>query len=149
MIEAGMGKQYCSFIVGELLVGIEVDRVREILTDQEVTPVPLAPTSVLGLLNLRGELMTVVDARRRLGLHERDGDQPAAHVIVVTGCREGGRRGRSGDRAGRTRDHPLGDPHAPERNLRARGQHPAARARPRSRPFADRYVRTEIRCKRW
>jgi purine-binding chemotaxis protein CheW len=85
MIEAGMGKQYCSFIVGELLVGIEVDRVREILTDQEVTPVPLAPTSVLGLLNLRGELMTVVDARRRLGLHERDGDQPAAHVIVVTG----------------------------------------------------------------
>jgi len=58
-----MGKQYCSFIVGELLVGIEVDRVREILTDQEVTPVPLAPTSV----------------------HERDGDQPAAHVIVVTG----------------------------------------------------------------
>jgi len=80
-----MGKQYCSFIVGELLVGIEVDRVREILTDQEVTPVPLAPTSVLGLLNLRGELMTVVDARRRLGLHERDGDQPAAHVIVVTG----------------------------------------------------------------
>jgi len=80
-----MGKQYCSFIVGELLVGIEVDRVREILTDQDVTPVPLAPTSVLGLLNLRGELMTVVDARRRLGLHERDGDQPAAHVIVVTG----------------------------------------------------------------
>jgi purine-binding chemotaxis protein CheW len=81
---AAAGRQYCSFTVGELLVGIEVERVREILTDQEVTPVPLASTSVLGLLNLRGELMTVVDARRRFGLSERDRGAPAAHVIVLT-----------------------------------------------------------------
>jgi purine-binding chemotaxis protein CheW len=85
MTEPATGKQYCSFTVGELLVGIEVDRVREILTDQKVTPVPLATSSVLGLLNLRGELMTVVDARRRLGLGEREAGQPAAHVIVLTG----------------------------------------------------------------
>jgi purine-binding chemotaxis protein CheW len=83
MIAAAPGKQYCSFTVDELLIGIEVERVREILTDQEVTPVPLASTSVLGLLNLRGELMTVIDARRRLGLREGDGGQ-AAHVIVLT-----------------------------------------------------------------
>jgi purine-binding chemotaxis protein CheW len=85
MTEPATGKQYCSFTVGELLVGIEVDRVREILADQKVTPVPLATSSVLGLLNLRGELMTVVDARRRLGLGEREAGQPAAHVIVLTG----------------------------------------------------------------
>ncbi len=85
MNEGATGKQYCSFTVGELSVGIEIERVREILADQDVTPVPLAPSSVLGLLNLRGELMTVVDARRRLGLSERDGDQPTAHVIVSTG----------------------------------------------------------------
>jgi purine-binding chemotaxis protein CheW len=85
MIEAAAGKQYCSFTVGELLLGIEVERVREILTDQQVTPVPLATSSVLGLLNVRGELMTVVDARRRLGLNERARGEPVAHVIVLTG----------------------------------------------------------------
>ena len=84
MTEAVAGKQYCSFTVGELMVGIEATRVREILNDQDVTPVPLAPTSVLGLLNLRGELMTVVDARQRLGLSKRDPDQPTSHVIVST-----------------------------------------------------------------
>ena len=85
MSEALTCKQYCSFDVGELLIGIEVERVREILADQQVTPVPLASTSVLGLLNLRGELMTVIDARRRLGLSERVGGEPTAHVIVLTG----------------------------------------------------------------
>ena len=76
--------QYCTFGVGDLLVGIEVQRVREILADPEVTPVPLAPPSVLGLLNLRGEIVTVIDGRRRLGLAERDPTAATAHVIVWT-----------------------------------------------------------------
>ena len=76
--------RYCTFAVGELLVGIEVERVSEVLLDPDVTPVPHAGDGVLGLLNRRGEIVTVLDARRRLGL-ESAGSVPvtdSAHVIV-------------------------------------------------------------------
>jgi purine-binding chemotaxis protein CheW len=68
--------------VDGLLIGIDVERVQEVLRDQEVTPVPLAHGSVLGLLNLRGSIVTAIDARHRLGLTQRMPDQPVAHVIV-------------------------------------------------------------------
>jgi purine-binding chemotaxis protein CheW len=75
-------QHFCTFAVGELLVGVEVERVREILGDQELTPVPLAHPSVLGLLSLRGEIVTAIDARRRLGLKEPAPDRDVAHVIL-------------------------------------------------------------------
>jgi purine-binding chemotaxis protein CheW len=77
-----MSSVYCSFRVGGLLVGVEVERVQEVLHDPEVTPVPLAHESVLGLLNLRGQIVTAIDARRRLGLSERGAKEATAHVIV-------------------------------------------------------------------
>jgi len=73
---------YCTFRVGTLLVGIDVARVQEVLHDTELTPVPLADDSVLGLLNLRGEIVTAIDARRRLGLDARPPEVRAAHVLV-------------------------------------------------------------------
>lgn len=73
---------YCTFRVGELLVGVDVDCVQEVLYDPEVTPVPLAHASVVGLVNLRGQIVAAVDARRRLGLAERDPEAGSAHVIV-------------------------------------------------------------------
>ena len=77
-----MPRRYCTFGVGGLLLGIEVERVQEVLRDQEITPVPLADPSVLGLLNLRGQIVTAIDARHRLGLAERPAGQSVAHVIV-------------------------------------------------------------------
>jgi purine-binding chemotaxis protein CheW len=77
-----MSRRYCTFAVADLLLGIEVERVQEVLRDQELTPVPLADPSVLGLLNLRGQIVTAIDARHRLGLAARSPDQSAAHVIV-------------------------------------------------------------------
>jgi purine-binding chemotaxis protein CheW len=76
--------QYCTFAVGGLVIGLEVQRVREVLSQPEVTPVPLAPPGVVGLLNLRGEIVTVIDARHRLGLPARGPDQDCSHVIVPT-----------------------------------------------------------------
>jgi len=76
--------QYCTFGVGGLLIGIEVERVREILSDPDVTPVPLAAPDVLGLLNLRGEIVTVIDARQRLGLLAAADDHGGPHVIIGT-----------------------------------------------------------------
>ena len=77
-----MPRRYCTFGVGGLLLGIDVERVQEVLRDQEITPVPLADPSVLGLLNLRGQIVTAIDARHRLGLAERTAGQSVAHVIV-------------------------------------------------------------------
>ncbi len=73
---------YCTFRVGGLLVGVDVERVQEILHDPELTPVPLAHDSVVGLLNLRGQIVTAIDARRRLGLDNRNPEERTAHVIV-------------------------------------------------------------------
>ena len=75
-------RRYCTLEIGGLLAGIEVDRVREILVEPEITPVPLAPSGVLGLLNRRGEIITVLDARVRLGIGPPSGAVPDTHAIV-------------------------------------------------------------------
>lgn len=77
-----MSGVYCTFRVDGLLVGVDVDRVQEVLHEPEVTPVPLAHESVAGLLNLRGQIVTAIDARRRLGLSERNPEERVAHVIL-------------------------------------------------------------------
>jgi purine-binding chemotaxis protein CheW len=77
-----MPSSYCTFTVCDLLVGIEVERVQEVLHNPKITSVPLADESVLGLLNLRGQIVTAIDARSRLGLIERKADDGMAHVII-------------------------------------------------------------------
>lgn len=61
-------QQYCTFYVAHLMLGIEVLSVQEVLRGSDLTPVPLADTSIEGLLNLRGQIVTAIDLRRRLGL---------------------------------------------------------------------------------
>jgi purine-binding chemotaxis protein CheW len=78
--------RYCTFYVDGLLLGIAVDRVEEVLRDQTVTPVPLAHPGVAGLINLRGQVVTAVDARRRLGLG--GWTQPSTPTVMV--IRSGG-----------------------------------------------------------
>jgi len=73
-----------TFWAGGLLLGIEVTMVQEVLSAQPVTPVPLAPPGVLGLLNLRGQLVTVVDARHRLGLAERPAADSGVNFVIRT-----------------------------------------------------------------
>lgn len=70
-------KQLCTFLVDGLLFGIDVTRVQEVIRHQAMTPVPLAPPVVQGLINLRGQIVTAIDLRRRLGLSPRPaGDLP-------------------------------------------------------------------------
>jgi len=74
-------RQLCTFRIGDLRVGIDVDRVQEVLADPEITEVPLTDHAVVGLLNLRGQIITVVDGRARLGIAA--GDAPGrTHVIL-------------------------------------------------------------------
>jgi purine-binding chemotaxis protein CheW len=76
------GLQFCTFQVGDLYMGIEVLNVHEVIRWQEMTPVPLAAPAVSGLINLRGQIVTAIDLRRRLRLAPRpEGHQPVNIVI--------------------------------------------------------------------
>ncbi len=74
--------QYSTFYVGDLFFGIEVLKVQEVLRYLEMTCVPLAPGVIEGLINLRGQIVTAVDMRRRLGFSKRaDGENPMNMVV--------------------------------------------------------------------
>ncbi|KRA31173.1 MULTISPECIES: chemotaxis protein CheW [unclassified Nocardioides] len=77
-------EQYCTFWVADLFFGVAVDEVQEVLRHQPMTPVPRADAAVTGLINLRGQIVTAVDLRVRLGLPPREGDQLPMNVIVRT-----------------------------------------------------------------
>ena len=76
--------QFCTFTLAGLLFGIEVDRVQEVIRSLELTTVPLANDVVEGLINLRGQIVTALDLRRRLELPPRvDGELPMNIVVRV------------------------------------------------------------------
>ena len=75
-------KQFSTFAVDKLLFGVEVERVQEVIRYQEMTRVPLAPSVVKGLINLRGQIVTAVDLRCRLGLRERAERDLPMNVVI-------------------------------------------------------------------
>jgi purine-binding chemotaxis protein CheW len=77
--------QLCTFFVDNIFFGIEVEKVQEIIRYQEMTRVPLAPSVVGGLINLRGQIVTAIDLRRRLDLSDRPIEQLPLNVIVRSG----------------------------------------------------------------
>jgi len=77
-----MMEQYCTFYLDELFMGIEVEKVQEVLRFPEMTPVPLAPDAVCGLINLRGQIVTAVDLRRRINLSPRENEKEAMNIIL-------------------------------------------------------------------
>jgi purine-binding chemotaxis protein CheW len=74
--------ELCTFELDGLLFGIDVHRAQKIITDQPVTPVPLAAHLVRGLINLRGQIVTAVDLRECLGLNARPEDARMVNLIV-------------------------------------------------------------------
>jgi purine-binding chemotaxis protein CheW len=76
--------QYCTFFLDGHYFGIDVLKVQEIIRYQQMTRVPLAPAVVSGLINLRGQIVTGIDLRRRLGMKARSADQQPVNVVVQT-----------------------------------------------------------------
>jgi purine-binding chemotaxis protein CheW len=74
--------QFCTFYLDKLLFGVELKTVQEVIRSLQVTQVPLAPQVVSGLINLRGQIVTAVDLRRRLEMEPRPADVPAMNVVV-------------------------------------------------------------------
>ncbi len=76
--------QFCTFYLDKLLFGVELKSVQEVIRSLEMTKVPLAPEVVSGLINLRGQIVTAVDLRRRLELEPRPPGLPPMNVVVRT-----------------------------------------------------------------
>jgi purine-binding chemotaxis protein CheW len=71
--------------VGDQLCGVPVLAVRDILGEQVITRIPLAPPEIAGSLNLRGRIVTAVDLRRRLRLPPAPADQARMSVVAEQG----------------------------------------------------------------
>lgn len=77
-------RQVCTFFVDNLLFGLDVAEVQEVVRFQDMTRVPLAPRAIKGLINLRGQIVTAVDMRMRLGLRPLEQGLRPLNVIVRT-----------------------------------------------------------------
>lgn len=78
-------RQICTFLVDGLFYGIDVVKVQEVIRYQEMTRVPLAPPDIFGLINLRGQIVTAIDTRKRLGLAaSRHADALPMNVVLRT-----------------------------------------------------------------
>lgn len=74
--------QIATFYVENLLMGLQIQQVQEINRQLEVTAVPHAPEHVKGVINLRGDVVTVVDMRQVLGLPHNDISDSCRNVII-------------------------------------------------------------------
>src|SRR5260370_20788118 len=74
--------QFCTFYLDKLLFGVELKGVQEVIRSLDMTKVPLAPAVVSGLVNLRGQIVTAGDLRRRLELEPRPSGQLARNIVV-------------------------------------------------------------------
>lgn len=72
----------CTFFLDDQMYGIDVRSVQEVIRFQEMTEVPLAPESVVGLINLRGQIVTAIDLRKRLRLPPRSSDRLPMNVVI-------------------------------------------------------------------
>lgn len=74
--------QLSTFNVGKYLFGVDVGIVQEVVRLQQITPVPMAPDAISGLINLRGEVLTAINLRARLGLPAADPERDPINVVV-------------------------------------------------------------------
>ena len=77
-----MALQFCTFHVGNHLLGIEVAQIQEVLRRTPVTPVPKTPPAISGLINLRGQIVTAVDLRRLFRI-DVNGATDAPNMLIL------------------------------------------------------------------
>lgn len=82
------GRQFVTFFVGRHFFGLPIEDVIEINRSLDITPVPLAPPYVAGVINLRGHILTSIHLARRLGIPETELEENGTLHNVVVGSRE-------------------------------------------------------------
>jgi len=78
-------KQFCTFYLGDLMLGVDVLEVQEVILYQDMTQVPLAHDSIKGLINLRGQIVTAIDLRDRLNLPPADSGLEQKNIVIQSG----------------------------------------------------------------
>lgn len=76
--------QFSTFMLQDLFLGVDVLKVQEVIRYQEMTRVPIAPPMVRGLINLRGQIITAIDLRRRFELADRPDTELPMNVVLKT-----------------------------------------------------------------
>lgn len=74
--------QLSTFVVGKYLFGVDVSLVQEVVRLQSITPVPLASPAIAGLINLRGEVLTAIDLRVRMGMTRSTSERDPVNVVI-------------------------------------------------------------------
>lgn len=74
--------QWVTFDLGKEVYAVSVLDVQEILKESEVSPVPGSPSYVMGIINLRGKVITLIDARIKLGMKPIP-DEAKSRIIVL------------------------------------------------------------------
>jgi len=82
--EQGIAQQFCTFYLDGLFFGVEVEKVQEVIRYHAMTKVPRAPVVIGGLINLRGQIVTAIDLRKRLAMPARSADRQPMNVVVRT-----------------------------------------------------------------
>ncbi len=75
--------EFVTFYVADQMFGISTLKVQDILTPDNIAPIPLAPAGVRGSINLRGRIVSVIDVRIRLGLEALNDDGVSAMGVTV------------------------------------------------------------------
>jgi purine-binding chemotaxis protein CheW len=78
---------YVTVLIGEQLLGLPIGRVHDVFITNRITPVPLAPKEIIGLINLRGRVVTAICLRKRLG---QPALQKSDSELVAVGIDDGG-----------------------------------------------------------
>jgi len=73
------------FTVSDEWYAVTIDAVREIYNEYVVTPIPCVPTFILGVINIRGEIISVTDIRQLLRLPASEGEIQAPVIVVENG----------------------------------------------------------------
>lgn len=81
-------KQFLTFRIGEVIYGIAISKVVEIIGMQQIALVPEMPSYIVGIINLRGKIVPVIDVRLRLGKEPRAYDDRTCIIIIHEGEHE-------------------------------------------------------------
>jgi purine-binding chemotaxis protein CheW len=78
-------KELVSFRIGREDFGVDILMVQEIIRLPEITPIPNAPGFIVGVINLRGKIIPVVDLRQRLKIlgNEPEGDSRKTRIMII------------------------------------------------------------------
>lgn len=82
MISNEIAQQFVTFYLGKQYVGIPVQKVQEVIRTQGVTAAPLAPPYVMGLLNLRGQIVTTIDLGILLGIGKQEETTNSRNIVL-------------------------------------------------------------------